>query len=58
MEFMLPGPEVTHTHLLRERSNGPSRFGSLPPSQAHQGFLPSCFLARTSIGFKEVSCSL
>lgn len=57
MKFLLPGPEVTHAHSLRERSNGSSRFDSLPPSQAHQG-LPFCFLAHTSSGFKEASCSL
>lgn len=56
MKFLLPGPEVTHTHALRERSNGPSRFNSLP-LLAHQG-LPSCVLAHTSSGFEELSCSL
>lgn len=50
MEFLLPGPEVTHTHSLRERSNGPGEFDSLPPPQAHQD-LPSCFHAHTSSGF-------
>lgn len=55
-EFLLPGPEVTHTHSLRERSNGPGEFDSLPPPQAHQDLL-SCFHAHTSSGFTEASCS-
>lgn len=43
MKFLLPGPEVTHTHSLRERSNGPSRFDSLPPAQLIRDYLPvSC----------------
>lgn len=52
MEFLLPGPEVTHTRVLREKSNGPSRFGSLPPSWLGRDYLP-VFVPTLAAGSKR-----